>query len=66
MTVHKATIGKEPRVTKVMSKKEAHSYLMNLASRLNMNLSKSDIKKTKNVLSKGEPLSAIVREMRER
>ena len=49
-----------------MSKKKAHSYLMNLASMLNIDLRESDIKETKIVLSKGRSLSAIVREMRER
>ncbi len=47
----------------VMSKSEAHSYLLNLASRLKVDLGESDIEATKKILSKGKPLSAIVGEM---
>ncbi len=65
MTAHK-TVTRKHRITNIMSKKEAHSYLMNLASRLNVDLRESDIEETKRVLSKGKPLSAIVKEMRER
>ncbi len=49
-----------------MSRDEAHSYLMNLAARLKVDLRESDIEETKRVLSKGKPLSTIVKEMRER
>lgn len=66
MTAHKSAIRKQSRITRAMSKKKAHSYLMNLASMLNIDLRESDIKETKIVLSKGRSLSAIVREMRER
>ncbi len=65
MTAHK-TVTRKHRITNIMSKKEAHSYLMNLASRLNVDLRESDIEETKRVLSKGKPLSAIVKEMWER
>ena len=65
MTAHKSVIRKQ-RITNIMSRKEAHSYLVNLASRLNVDLRESDIEETKRVLSKGKPLSAIVKEMRER
>ncbi len=65
MTAHK-TVTRKHRITNIMSKKEAHSYLMDLASRLNVDLRESDIEETKRVLSKGKPLSAIVKEMRER
>jgi hypothetical protein len=65
MTAHKSIIRKQ-RITNIMSKKEAHSYLLNLASRLNIDLRESDIEEAKRILSKGKPLSAIVKEMRER
>ena len=45
-----------------MSKREAHLYLVNLASRLKVDLGESGIEATKKILSKGKPLSAIVRE----
>lgn len=65
MGAHKSAIRK-PRTTHIMSKREAHLYLVNLASRLKVDLGESDIEATKKILSKGKPLSAIVREMRER
>jgi hypothetical protein len=66
MVPRKSAIRKKPRTTNVMSKKAAHSYLMNLASRLNLDLRDSDLEETRKILSKGKSLSAIVREMRER
>ncbi len=65
MTAHKSVTRKQ-RITNIMSRSEAHLYLVNLASRLNVDLRESDIEETKRVLSKGKPLSAIVKEMRER
>lgn len=66
MVAHKSAIRKKSRITKVMSRTEAHSCLVNLASILNIDLRESDMEGTRRVLSKGKPLSAIVREMGKR
>jgi hypothetical protein len=63
---HKSAVRQKPRIRCAMSKKEAHSYLLNLALRLNVNLGEADIEETRRILGKGKPLSAIVKEMRER
>jgi hypothetical protein len=47
MTSHTTVIRKH-RIMDMMSKKEAHSYLLNLASLLDVNLRESDLKETKN------------------
>ncbi len=65
MVAHKSVTRKR-RITKTMSRDQAHSYLMNLAALLNVDVRESDIEETKRVLSKGKPLSVIVKEMRGR
>ena len=49
-----------------MTGEEAESLLKYAASRLNVDLTKADLEKTREILSKGTPLSKIVIEMRER
>lgn len=48
-----------------MTPKEAHAYCMKIAKDLNLDLSQANLAETKNILSKGMPLSHLIREMRE-
>ena len=49
-----------------MSDEEAASMIKEIAYKLNIDLKKADLKRTREVLMKGKPLSKIVVEMRER
>ena len=49
-----------------MSDEEAASMIKEIAYKLNIDLKKADLKRTREVLKKGKPLSKIVVEMRER
>ena len=48
-----------------MSPEQAHFYLMDLATKLEIDLNQADLEETRRNLSKGTPLSRIVLEMRE-
>jgi len=50
----------------VMSRAEAHAYLTKIASNLGVDLKRADLEKTRELLSKGTPLSRIIIEMRRR
>jgi len=50
----------------VMSRAEAHAYLTKIAFNLGVDLKRADLEKTRELLSKGTPLSRIIVEMRRR
>jgi len=50
----------------VMSRAGAHAYLTKIASNLGVDLKRADLEKTRELLSKGTPLSRIIIEMRRR
>lgn len=49
-----------------MSREEAHTYLARIATDLGLDQEKADLKSTREILSKGTPLSRLIIEMRER
>ena len=49
-----------------MSEEEAASMIKEAAYKLNIDLKKADLKRTRDILKRGKPLSRIVVEMRER
>jgi len=49
-----------------MSKEEAISMIEDFANKLSIDLKKANLDKTREILKKGEPLSKIVIDMRER
>ncbi len=49
-----------------MNREEAISMIEDFASKLGIDLRKADLEKTREILKKGEPLSKIVIDMRER
>lgn len=49
-----------------MSEEEVASMIKEVAYKLNIDLEKADLKRTREILKRGKPLSRIVVEMRER
>jgi len=45
---------------------EAVAMIRDVASRLNIDLEQADLERTREILSRGTPLSKIIKEMRER
>ncbi|WP_456330295.1 hypothetical protein [Archaeoglobus sp.] len=49
-----------------MSREEAASMIEDFANRLSIDLKRADLEKTREILKKGEPISKVVVDMRER
>ncbi len=49
-----------------LTKEQAHAYFTNLAKQLGIDLRKTNLEETRKILSKGTPLSYIVKENRDR